>query len=358
MSERKEIRQFYKSSFGGTFPDVPVENVDVEELTRGDNDPMFITLPISQSNAVADDGLKYTDPFNNLISTKIIIDHISGMMGHLKTEDRSSRFDVPAVMWLGSVKDDQGQYWAKGYVLPNPEIRQFIKASKATKRGIATSIYGMVDPEALKFNSDGTYEIDPTGFDLESLDLAPIERAALKINRPLKVTSHMKDENVKDEQMDLKETLAQMTISDIDLLPEAVRNAIIEKSSQEVQISQLKQDNVTLVQTVAQLTKQLEDQGFETALDAEIASQVTIDDTDLRELVKTKVLGQLSDRDVKKITEVVAEYVGSDQYKKFATAIVSQLSGGKAIAGNTSNSKTLGQQMEEQLPEIMKRYGV
>lgn len=372
MGERVEIKQFYTWQFAGAFPDIPLPaDINIEELTQGDSNPMFITLPFAESNAVASDGLRYTDGFNSKLVAEINANRPVGNMGHIPEDMRSSMFPLPAVQWLCAQMDGEGRAWAKGLVMPNAELRQFVKVSKATKRGISTSIVGYSDYNAMQFNADGTYEIDPTGFDLESLDLAPIERAALQIPRPTEITAQMqKSEKEKEKMAITPELIAQLTADQANLLPAPVREAIIAQfaaqNEDKQKIEHLQKDNNELALLVSQLKSEItkrDDELFGSRLDEAIDSEVKIEDTELKGIVRNTVLLHMGgERDLEKATEFLAQYVTSDSYKRIAQAFVAQLSGGRAIVGEDVNQnkggETLGAKMEKHIDQLLNEYGV
>jgi hypothetical protein len=289
----------------------------------------------------------------------------TGNLGHLKSEDRGSVFDIPAVQWL-TAQFVGNILWAKGYILPNSDVRHFVRVSKATKRGIATSIYGFTGDDAITVNhQSGTYKINPNGFTLESLDLAPIERAALKIQRPFKITSHMSNED--KPQMLNTELLAQMTPDQITALPVAVRDAIIaqynEGENSKTIIAQLKQDNTELNTIVSQLRTEISKQAekiFADGLDAVVAEMVKVEDAGLREMVRNHTLLHMTEKTIENARTVIGAYLESETYKRTAGLVVSHLSGGSAIIASRSNGTTvsLGENMEKRIEELRAQYGV
>jgi hypothetical protein len=94
-------------------------------------------------------------------------------LGHLREEERSFRFDVPPLIWVGAIVDEQGTAWGKAYILPTASnVRDYVRASKASNAQIGTSIYG-------------TAEIDQSGaivgetLQLEQIDMVNPSRVGV-----------------------------------------------------------------------------------------------------------------------------------------------------------------------------------
>lgn len=131
----------------GDYPDVPLaEGVNLAELTEGDDNPMFITLPIAfvatsrnQVNYAEKDVIRIV----NAVNTRNVV----GNLGHLPEWERPYTFDIPPLRWVGATYNaDTRTAWGKAYVLPTArDVRDYIRASKAANAEIGTSIYGYAD---------------------------------------------------------------------------------------------------------------------------------------------------------------------------------------------------------------------
>lgn len=215
---------------GIEYPDVPTaDGIDVAALTEGDPAPFFVTLRIGEIDAVSGNGHWFDEAFEMDLIQQTIERRATGIMGHLRDEDRGSLFPVPDVYWVGALLA-QDFAWGKAYVPPG-EVREFLRRKKAQGGEVATSIYGTAgeiewveEREAWK----------PLGFILESLDLAPPERAGVPSLAVVpKVTAEMSNQAPPPGQepnpmKDKLEVLAALTADDARLLPDAVVSAVVQ----------------------------------------------------------------------------------------------------------------------------------
>lgn len=232
------VQEYNIGEFRGNFPDVPIaDGVDMAEIKANDADPFFVTLPIvSEVGAISKNGLWYDDALVSSIEEQINRKRPGGIFGHLKDEDRASSYPAPEAMWVGA-KRVGGALWAKAWV--HGSARERLKRIRAVGGNIATSIYGKGDKEKLKNGS-----VRLTNFNLESLDFAPPERAALGYGAPVMVTSELEQEE--PEMADKSQILAELTASEV---PAPVREQIVREA-------QASGDNAREVQ---ELTTQLGD---------------------------------------------------------------------------------------------------
>jgi len=149
----------------GNYPDVRIsESVDYNKLTEGDDNPVFITLPIGQVDTKSRNGRHYNRENVETIVNAINEQRSIGQKGHLRDDERAYRFDIPPLFWLGATLETDGRAWAKGYVLQSaPDVREYVRVAKATNSKIGTSIYGTGDVDD---------EGNVSNLDIESIDLA------------------------------------------------------------------------------------------------------------------------------------------------------------------------------------------
>lgn len=340
------IREFTVGQFQGQFPEVPLaEGVDLEALQEDDDDPFFVTLPVARLDEVSDNGLLYDENLVNTIIEQINHEHPTGIMGHLTPDELDTSYPVPDVYWVGA-KQVGDTAWAKGYVPPG-KARSTLRRQKATGRKAATSIFG--PPERRVKESDGTWRAE--GFQLHSLDLAPYERAALKLGGHFAVTAEMEDNDKfenKEEQNNMatrEEVIAELTPGD---LPKAIREQIVnewqEEHEEAKQIAELEQQVSERDQMISELRGDLDEyqrEDFDASVDeavAELVADWKVPNTDeaqermgvLTDTVRSRVLAEMSDeRDPDKIDEVVSEvWEGA---KPLAEMVRDALSGPGAI---------------------------
>lgn len=183
----------FVSELKAPYPDIPTDTAIRASLTQGgfglpaDDSPLFTTIPIAQVGAVSANGLLYDGDAVNAIVNAINKRAVDGIRGHMKDEERSTRFDLPSLMWLGAVVQD-GYAYAEFYV-PRyaADVREYIIKRKARRAPIATSIYG-------------TANVDETGrvmdLEIETIDLADPTRAGVKaaVAEP-EITFEMQNDN-------------------------------------------------------------------------------------------------------------------------------------------------------------------
>jgi len=307
------VRDYIVGEFRGNYPTIaPDPKVDLSALTSGDDAPFFVTLPVGEVGKVSSNGLHYDDALVKAIQEQVV--GRGGIMGHIKTEERDTAFPIEDVDWVGVARQG-GILWGKGYIPPGA-AREYIRRLKARGGQLATSIYGPYEEKETL--PDGTYHI--RGLRLESLDLAPADRAALKLGGQFAITAQMEQQETDlEDTMSLtkEQVLAELTVEDI---PEALRDQIIEgvkaSATAEKQLAELKQqiaDKDAIIGTLQDQLKAKQAAEFEASLDAKVAElvnwQVEGDEAKgkvaaFRRTVRTNILSELGEeRDAEKLEE-------------------------------------------------------
>lgn len=171
-------------TLSGYVPKVPLaENVNLDDLTTGDPDPVFLTLPVGQVGAQSRNGRRYSDTNIRAILDAVNTRKVDGIKGHLRDEERAYRFDIPSLIWVGAVQEADGMVWAKAYVLQSAgDVREYVKIAKKVGKPIGTSIYGTatIDGEEVR------------DLEIEQIDLAHPSRVGVPITAAVPdVTSEM-----------------------------------------------------------------------------------------------------------------------------------------------------------------------
>src|SRR3972149_11512603 len=100
----------------GDYPDVPLApDVDYAALVAGDEQPMFVTLPIGKVDAKSGNGRYYDESFVQELERQVLENKPVGLMGHLREADRATDFPLEAVHWVGAQRVGE-LLWGKGYV--------------------------------------------------------------------------------------------------------------------------------------------------------------------------------------------------------------------------------------------------
>lgn len=209
----------------GDYPtDIPYfSDVDIAELTAGDNEPMFLTLPIGQANVTSKNGRHYDSDFVAELERQVMQNKPIGIMGHLKPEDLGTEFPAEAIHWVGTKRVGE-MLWGKGYVPPGA-ARERVRRYKATNKPLATSIFA---------EAAGTFDkavnairMAAQSLRLNQIDIGPADRVGVpSLARLPLVTSEMQN-NQSEEQMDKLQVINEMTADDARLLPKAVTEAVL-----------------------------------------------------------------------------------------------------------------------------------
>lgn len=343
------IRSYTIGEFRGPFPDIQTDpRVNLGELTAGDENPFFIVLPIARVGEVSANGLEYDEALVSAIREQVV--GRGGIMGHITDDERSTAFPIEDVDWVG-VHRQGTTLWGKAYVPPG-EAREYMRRLKARGGKLATSIYGKYREE-LPGTVEGSHRM--VDFTLESLDLAPPDRAALQLGGAFAVTAQMEQEIEKKEpEMDKDQVIAELTANDV---PQAVREQIIgdwkQQHDTDSRIAELEQQNADAQTLISELQKTVEGYKaaeFDAALDARVAElvdwNVKSDEAKgkveaFRRMLRQRIATELGDeRTTDKVAEV-SETVWAEM-KPLAETLRDALAGGPArVNGKVRDSRKI-----------------
>ncbi len=363
------VLSHFSWKLSGSYPDIPLnDGISMDEIKQIEDDPVFLSLPLMKPGMVAKEGFVYTQGFVQKVMSDMQSQGNIANMGHVARNDRDHLFPMPKALWVGAMQDNDGMVWGKAW-LRDSEFKTLVKQMKAANAEIATSVYGTYDPSQAKFNMDGTYEINPSTFKLESVDFAPPARAALQFERGVPVlTSHMNNEELETNEMTKEELLAQMTVDDI---PSEMREAIIaqfkEGQDTEAVMAQMRDENTRLTTEVETLRKGMAEVAKNAVMsqfESKLSEAVKVDTEEgaLKELIRGRVLAHLAaETKPEEIDTLLTEAMDAPVYKTLATVVVAQMSGGAVItqvSDKTGGTKTAGQLAEENKDEILARLGI
>jgi len=173
---------------GHSLPAVPLApGIDLAALTAGDDNPLFVTLPIAQVGT-SRNGRYYDAAVVAEIAAQVNRDRPGGILGHISEGERATRYDRPEVLWVGAVVRGDVAY-GRGYIPPYATAtRDFLRRAKAAGHGVGTSIYGQwqqVHDTAL-----GALRV-LTGGTLESIDFVPPTRAGMRFPGGMTLASEL-----------------------------------------------------------------------------------------------------------------------------------------------------------------------
>lgn len=255
MSERTQHDTLITiSEFRSGYPQVPfAPDVDVDGLTEDDPEPFFVTLPVAKVNAKSKSGWVYGAAANEQLAEQVNQRKPEGRLGHMKPEDRATRYDLPAVRWLGAQVVD-GTTWVKGYVPKNrPDVREHFRLAMRSNAQAALSMYGRGSVN--KHN-------EVVRLDLESIDIADPMRAGLPVGaRPL-ITANMADD---------------------DTPPESDEDTIMSESNQiETLLQEMRSERDEANARLAEMQQTISELELRATLIAEMAEMLDVDEDNLK----------------------------------------------------------------------------
>jgi hypothetical protein len=355
MPPEEMMREYVVSEFKGGFPPVPhAMGVDVEALTKGDSDPFYVTLPVARMGEVSGNKLLYDEALVKSIVEQINSDKPTGIMGHISSEDLSSAFPEPEVYWIGAALDGNTA-WAKGYVPPG-KARDHLHRQKATGGRIATSIFGPPPDKRIPTQDGKAFRIE--GWKLQQLDLAPYERAALKLGGQFAVTREMNEE---DAPVDKAQVIAELKAEEI---PASIREQIVKDYEAQQQsakrIAEIEGERDVAKKRIAELETQvtkLSGDNFVSALNTKIAELVKVET--LRTSAYKAVIAEIGkgNSDLAAAEKALSEYLESDEYKELAEMAVGRLAGPAAFVAGRSDKAAQVKDTPENRAEARRIFG-
>lgn len=303
--------------FRGSYPTVPTfPGVEIAELTAGDDDPMYVTIPVAQDNTKSGNGRFFSAAFVDEIARQMADKRVTGIQGHITMEQRGSHFPTPAAYWIGAQRVGN-TLWGKAYVPPG-DTREMIRRLKAAGSKLSTSIYGVGDMVWDKDNS--VWSVSPKNYNLEQIDFAPAERAGVKsLGRVPVVTSEM-SENDNPEQrddsedvMDRLQVISEMSKDDIRYLPPSVVEAIQ---------GQIERPELGVISEIEAMLKPVNGDGkpVQTVI-AELVSQNADLNAKLAEVERANIAGQIEG----KVREMVMKDASETPAVQAVRAMVAEM---------------------------------
>lgn len=204
---------------------IPIyEGVDITALTQGDSDPFYVTLDILVRGATSVDGVLYNDALIDAVQQQL--PGTAGFRGHTDTE---MQYPDYAVHWVGHTEVD-GITYAKGYIPPGV-TREDVRRLVATNGKLRTSFHAYA---AMETNNGVRTVTDPDNFVLSTLDIVPHARAALQVTEG--------DITITKQTREVEElTMQPQEITDVNQVPQHIRQQIEEQARQTANVQQLQQ---------------------------------------------------------------------------------------------------------------------
>lgn len=346
----------------GDYPtDIPYfADVDIAELTAGDREPMFLTLPIGQANATSKNGRHYDSDFVAELERQVIANKPIGIMGHLKPEDLGTEFPAEAIHWVGTKRVGE-MLWGKGYV-PQGAARERIRRYKATNKPLATSIFA---------EAAGTFDkavnairMAASSLRLNQIDIGPADRVGVpSLARLPLVTSEMQDNQSEEiEPMDKLQVINEMTADDARLLPKSVQDAILAtvQPAPEVAIvtelrSALEVDGKADVVKLVTELKEEQAKAAKTAVSRRITEMVEDKEKGIKvESMRGMVTELVAARNPQNVNEVEAAYTAVVEMQSVKDALQAAVNGVMGPKITTPTQPQNGQAIYFNIPEEVK----
>lgn len=116
-------------------PDIPISpNVDVTELTKGDNSADKFIYAYTDSG-VSKNKRDWRPMIMDRIAQQVMDQCPPGNMGHMKPQDVGYSLPLPVITWIGAVTEllpnGSKRLWVKGYVIPTSDgnnLKTYIRA--------------------------------------------------------------------------------------------------------------------------------------------------------------------------------------------------------------------------------------
>lgn len=237
---------------GGYPTDIPYfPDIDIAELTKGDADPMFLTIPIGKANVTSGNNRYYDEAWLQELERQVIANRPIGIMGHLAEEELGTKFPDEAVHWVG-VRRVNEMLWAKGYIPPGA-ARDRVRRYKATNKTLATSIFAKA--EGLLDKARGVIHMLAETLNLYQIDIGPADRVGIAdLARVPLLTAEMQDTHkaqeptMADKQVDIIQELGKVQPVKGWQTPKVVQETAPDLAQLTQEMAELRKQNEALTQ--------------------------------------------------------------------------------------------------------------
>lgn len=308
------------SRFKKEYPDVPLSSeldpLEFDENTR------FVTLPLMPIGAKSRNGRTYSEQVVRSIVDQINQKRPEGRWGHLAEQERSTRYDPPALRWVGAMLDADGLAWGKA--IPVTEsAREHIMTAKKTRAHIGTSIYGSA---TLKGS-------EVIALELESIDLADPARVGIQEAAAVPIVE-MTDETKENE------TVNDELIQEMDGYKAQIAELTQERDTRQALIAELlsvagveKADDLKAVVSELITTRNAAIETARKAVAAKVIGE-TLKELPDTALLVSELLGVPDSDDETTVKARVAELLQAPHVKPAAENERVRRGGPRAIVGN------------------------
>jgi len=158
----------------------------LESIKEMDSDPFFVTLPVARVGSVSKSQVKlpsgqtirlrYGQAANESIVSEIMSKQPEGGQGHIKPEDEATKYDLPDVMAVGAMLENDTT-WVKLYVPSYAQAtRDYYRIKMRANAQTALSMWGqaLANPITGEANSVTVKRIDMADPSRAGLDVAAV----------------------------------------------------------------------------------------------------------------------------------------------------------------------------------------
>lgn len=165
----KQIFQLFGNLAGEMrIEDIPTApSVNVEELMKGDTDPLEVVVEIPASTSKR--GWNYKGQSLQDIVTAVNSSTLNGFLGHQKPEDVSNQFLPPVTHWVGAKMVGEIAYFRGVVDAAATDLKRWIRSGRIKQ----VSIFGRP-----KLQRSGR-ETNVVGYEPMSIDWTPLDRAGM-----------------------------------------------------------------------------------------------------------------------------------------------------------------------------------
>lgn len=263
-------------------------SINIEELTKDDNDPMFVNVEIIRNGISDGNNREYTaDVVMNLVSA---VPGTLGYLGHPDPSKTSFEFREPQCIYVGA-KTVQNEYGdrvrliGKCYIFKNSPLREWIPKSIACHNPLTVSIHGKGDVSVDRTN--GIIHVHAIT-KLECIDWANPGTQGMPRSTALSVVSELQGGiEMERNQIIQSVTLAEMQEHNNGVIKEAV-NAVIANMT----LSELQAVNPALITevekkaTISEMKLNIDGQETTVALTA-VQNEIDVRESKISELQGT-----------------------------------------------------------------------
>lgn len=280
------------------------ERIDIATITADDESPMFINVEVVRAG-ISGNNRRY----NNAVVREInaMVPGTQGFLGHPDPSKFGFEFRDPQCIYVGSMidvlPDNTERCIAKCYVFKSSPLREWIPKSIAANNPMTVSINAIGDV----IRSDSILDVVHIN-ELQSIDWANPGTEGMGTSKAMSVVSEQKSNTGGIEDMDSKEIIKNMTVSEFRAYnPDGVANLLKSVTVAELQevnpelCGAIKQSAIVTemkltVDGAEQMVKLTEMQGILDGKDAKIT-----------ELNNTIAIMKIEEFKAKKIAELVPE---------------------------------------------------